>query len=348
MDKKGIKSKLRPLRKIATALQGAILFRFSNLVISLLKPNLILTYDNAVKPDGVGAQVQRILALRSMASNLGLNYFHTEIDSVAVHPLDPYQTQPELKDFVTELNRTFNIESTVDLDLSKIKDISIRSLTFTNLIVLTLKSVVYKEAILIRCLEPYAVCDHDSNIYKGVREFLPNFKPIEQTAFTLGIHYRRGVGGMAVQQGESVSRELKPQYLIGIANKLTQSRLPSETKIRLYTDAPKDDLQYAPPKVQADLWSNSPRFEQGIMSVIGADPDILFNDLLVTPQVIRGGDPLVAIRELAGLNALIMSRSSFSYLGAILNNRGKIYFPKSFWHRPMAGWEVVSEGLTND
>ena len=153
---------------------------------------------------------------------------------------------------------------------------------------------------------------------------------------------------MAVQQGESISRELKPKYLIGIANRLTQTRLPSETKIRLYTDAPKEDLQYAPPKAQTNLWSNSPRFEQGVMSVVGANPDVLFKDLLVAPKVIRGGDPLVAIRELAGLDALIMSRSSFSYLGAILNNRGKIYFPKSFWHRPMAGWEVVSEGLTND
>ena len=348
MDLKIIKGKLRSLRKSATALRGRILYRLSHLVVGLLKPNLILTYDNAGKPDGVGAQVQRILALRSMASNLGLNYLHTGIHSVAVHPLDPYQSESELNDFVSELNRVFFIESTVNLDLPKTRDISVRSLTFTNLFTNILKSVVRREAILIRCLEPYAVCDCDPNIYGGVRDFLPNFKPIKQASFTLGIHYRRGVGGMAVQQGESISRELKPQYLIAIANELTQSRLPSETKIHLYTDAPKEDLQYVPPKVQANLWKNSPRFEEGTMSVIGAELEILFKELSVAPKVIRGGDPLLALRELAGLDALIMSRSSFSYLGAILNNRGKIYFPKSFWHRPMAGWEVVNESLAND
>ncbi len=343
-----IRFKLRPLRKIATELRGKIVFRFSRLVIDVLKPDLILTYDNAGKPDGIGAQVQRILALRSMASNLRLNYQHTGIHSVAVHPLDPYQSQSELTDFVNELNRVFYIESTVNLDLSNARNVLVRSLTFTNLFANILKSIVRKETVLIRCLEPYAVCDHDPNIYRGVREFLPNFKPVEPATFTLGIHYRRGVGGMAVQQGESVSRELKPQYLIAIANKVVQSRLPSATNIHIYTDAPKEDLQYTPPIVQANLWSNSPRFEEGIMSVIGADPDELFKELSVAPRVIRGGDPLLAIRELAGLDALIMSRSSFSYLGAILNNHGKIYFPKSFWHKPMAGWEVVNETLANE
>lgn len=338
---------LRPLRKIQNSIRGVILFRFSKLIIRMLRPNLILTYDNSTKPDGVGAQIQRILAIRSMAQNLGLGYLHTGIHSVAVHPLDPYQSQSELVGFVKNLNHVFYIESTAELNVSTLNELEVRSLTFVILFRNIFKSVIQKRTVLVRCLEPYGVSDHDPNIYLGIRDFLPHFKPISHDTFTLGIHYRRGVGGMAVQNGESISRELNPNYFITIANRIAAERLPSTTSIQLYTDAPKNDLEFLPPADQSELWKNSPRFENGVMSVLGANPEILFDKLLVAPVIVRGGDPLQVIRELAGLDVLIMSRSSFSYVGAVLNDRGKIYFPKSFWHSPMIGWKVVNEGGIN-
>ncbi len=339
-----VRSKLRPIRRKQTHIRGAVLLRFIHVAIRILRPKLILTYDNSTKPDGVGAQIQRVLAIRSLTHNLGLGYLHTGIDSVAVHPLDPYQSQAELDNFVKELNFVFDIESTVTLDSSTAKESKVRSLTFTTLLANVMKSFFQKKTILLRCLEPYAVSDLDPRIYVGIRGFLPNFEPINHDVFTLGIHYRRGVGGMAVQKGESISRELNPNYFTEIANRVLKDRLPATTKILLYTDAPKNDLEFLPPPGQSDLWKNSPRFENGVMSVLGADPEILFTALDTAPKVIQGGNPLQAIRELAGLDILIMSRSSFSYIGAILNTCGKIYFPKSFWHTPMIGWEVVSEG----
>jgi hypothetical protein len=279
-----------------------------------------------------------------MAQNLGLGYLHTGIHSVAVHPLDPYQSQSELADFVNELNHVFYIESTPKLNVSTLKERDVRSLTFIILFRNIFKSMIRKEAVLVRCLEPYGVSDHDPNLYVGIRQLLPYFQPISHGTFTVGIHYRRGVGGMAVQNGESVSRELNPDFFINIANRIAAERLPSTTSIQLYTDAPKNDLEFLPPADQSELWENSPRFQNGVMSVLGANPEMLFDKLLVSPKIVRGGDPLQAIRELAGLDVLIMSRSSFSYVGAILNEGGKIYFPKSFWHSPMTGWEVVNEG----
>lgn len=339
-----VRGKLRPIRRMQNQIRGAILFRFILVAIRILRPKLILTYDNSTKPDGVGAQIQRVLAIRSLTHNLGLGYLHTGIDSVAVHPLDPYQSQAELDDFLKELNFVFDIESTVSLDSSVAKESKVRSLTFTALLVNVMNSFVQKKTILLKCLEPYTVSDLDPRIYVGIRDFLPNFEPINHDVFTLGIHYRRGVGGMAVQKGESISRELNANYFTEIANKVSRDRLPATTKILLYTDAPKNDLEFLPPPGQSDLWMNSPRFENGVMSVLGADPEILFSSLDTAPKVIQGGNPLQAIRELAGSDVLIMSRSSFSYIAAILNTRGQIYFPKSFWHTPMIGWKVVSEG----
>jgi len=37
-----------------------------------------------------------------------------------------------------------------------------------------------------------------------------------------------------------------------------------------------------------------------------------------------------------------MSRSSVSYVGALLNSEGKIYYPPDFWHNPLKKWVKIS------
>ena len=56
-----------------------------------------------------------------------------------------------------------------------------------------------------------------------------------------------------------------------------------------------------------------------------------------------GGDPLDVIKSLASADHLILSRSSFGYVAAILNPKGQVYFPSQFWHVPMKGWQIIRE-----
>ena len=53
-----------------------------------------------------------------------------------------------------------------------------------------------------------------------------------------------------------------------------------------------------------------------------------------------GGNPLTAIKFMSESDYLIMGRSSLSYVAAILNKEGVIYYPPKFWHPPMSHWKI--------
>jgi len=74
------------------------------------------------------------------------------------------------------------------------------------------------------------------------------------------------------------------------------------------------------------------------MTIQPLDFDYLTRKFNVHVEVIRGGNPLVAIEVMAKSDYLLMGKSSLSYVGALLNKSGKVYSPRDFWHKPLPGW----------
>lgn len=324
-------------------LRGAILFRILRNLCVVLKPKITLTYLNTAKADGIGAQVQRILAIASLSKNLNLGYVHTGIASVAVHPLDPYQSESELKAFLIELNHLFYLDSTVNKSEIHQIELSAKTLNFPGLFRIILKSATTRKRALIRIVEPYGISEHDPFKFQDISELLPNFTPILEPSNNFVIHYRRGVGGLSVQKGEKISREVESKFFSRLATEIFSKNVAAIKNFTIFTDAPSDNLEYTPPTDQGDLWENSSKFENGVMSISGLDMKEIFQNFPVEPDIHYGGDPLAAIRVMAGADFLIMSRSSFSYLSAALNKNGIIYFPSKFWHKPLKSWNIVEE-----
>jgi hypothetical protein len=54
------------------------------------------------------------------------------------------------------------------------------------------------------------------------------------------------------------------------------------------------------------------------------------------------GDPLDALQDMISSDILVMSKSSFSYVAALIHQGLIIYDP--FWHRPMSHWHVMETG----
>jgi hypothetical protein len=54
------------------------------------------------------------------------------------------------------------------------------------------------------------------------------------------------------------------------------------------------------------------------------------------------GDPLDALQSMISSDILVMSKSSFSYVAALINQGSVIYEP--FWHRPMSHWHLMESG----
>ena len=51
------------------------------------------------------------------------------------------------------------------------------------------------------------------------------------------------------------------------------------------------------------------------------------------------GDPLDALQNMISSDILVMSKSSFSYVAALMHQGSVIYEP--FWHRPMGHWHTI-------
>lgn len=322
---------------------GSIMFILLKSFCTLLKPSIVLTYSNTLKPDGVGAQLQRLLALRSLCEGLDLGYKHTEIASVAIHPLDSYQSLEEMEYFVSELNHEFFMrDRKFDATLETV-EIRASVLKFKVLWAQAIRSVLLKKQIVIHCVEPYSVAECDPKIYSKTLEYLPNFIPLQRTARTLAIHYRRGVGGFSVQIGEKLPREISSKYFTSVVREIIHTSTESHFRLLIFTDAPSSDITFKPPANQLDLWKNSQRFSEGEMQVVGLDLEEIFRDVTSSTEVVYGGNPLQVIKRLASMDHLVLSRSSFGYVAAILNTEGNIYFPSGFWHIPKKGWNVIKE-----
>lgn len=338
-----LKRSLRALRRKIRKFRGAMLFRVLKWSCILLKPKIGLTYLNSSKADGVGAQIQRILAIRSLSNNLHLGYLHTEISSLAIHPLDSYQNIEEMKVFLLKLNNEFWMQSTEDFLIENLRERQTKTITFSLLFISILRAKFSRKKTLLRLVEPYPVSEHDPDLYQGIRKFLPNFVSPLKTGASVAVHYRRGVGGFAIQRGEGISRELAGNYFALLAKEIIDINQNPDLKLQIFTDSPIEDVVFTPPKVQSDLWTNSPSFSEGDMHVLGLNVQDYFKDISVDFEIFYGGDPLEVIKSLSAADHLILSRSSFGYVAAILNDGGKVYFPSQFWHTPMKGWRVINE-----
>lgn len=320
------------------------IFSMTKFLCKTSKPRIFLSYESEGKPDGVGAQIQRILAIRSLCCNLSLGYVHTGIKSVAVHPLDPYQSPGELEEFLIRLNTLFFMTDSEVVKDESSRSIMVRNLSFRILLKYMFISFVTGKTFKISCVEPYPVSEYDPLKYKNILNFLPNFPSRTIGSRKIAIHYRRGVGGFAVQAGEKISRELEGNYFRNLLKEIVKPLVHlGNTEIKVFTDSPSYDLSYSPPTNQHHLWVNSPKFESGIMNVQGMQLGDLFSDSDLPVSIIYGGDPLDAIIQMSSSDYLLMSRSSFSYVAALLNKSGQVFFPKSFWHGAKPGWKVIDE-----
>ena len=183
-------------------------------ILRMLTRNLVFSNDVSSKQDGVGAQIQRMLAVASLAHYLRIPFQQSEIKEIAIHPLDPYQSEKEYLLFLTRLNHLVQIDGKCNFNIYRsINHIS--EISMTNLIILGLKSTIIRKYICLNVVSPYVLSDHIPDSYLKIRKSLSNFysnQQIHNTETTIVIHYRHGVGGKAVYPGQRLARELDEAY----------------------------------------------------------------------------------------------------------------------------------------
>lgn len=335
--RKQIRRQLNIIRTISRSLTIKL---FSPLFRKISK-RLYLSYDAESVADGVGAQVQRVIATAGLASYFNTNYEHSLIQDITTHPMDSFQEPSQRFDFVRRLNShiiptIYCTKSPANCEVSRIPVLKL------NVFLLKiLKTFLLRRNLLILTTEVYAIVDSCPEIYKFHRKFLDidfGSKIHPSPSSEVCLHYRRGVGGMALYHNQIIPRELSlDYYLLGLQQLI---RVETFSNLKILTDSPLSDMVYEINEDQITLWEKTPGFFDGALYIKGMDLNVAFQKLNLELEVIVGGDPIASLGILQNAKTLIMSKSSFSYVAALLNTDGQIYFPTDFWHPKLKHWKT--------
>jgi len=294
----------------------------------LSRPRLAVTYANDRMQDGAGAQLQRIYGIYALSRELGIPYVHTPLEEIGYHGLMALQDNAPSSDLLPECNRVFDIPSDIELPeamvVHEMQDADIGAIE-------ALRDAAGDDPSfhLVRICLPYPLTEHDPETYRHVKAISP-FPYRRSKVFRLAIHVRRGEQ-IALKSG----RMLPNEYYISCALKFQDvlRRLDIPFVCELYTEVATKTFQVTPRHHGIDeRISANMTYEPGLSRVEEFD---------VLPNVERfiNTDPIETLGRMATADALIMSRSSFSFVAAILSEQCiVIYHP--FWHNAMNEWLV--------
>ena len=298
--------------------------------------NLCLGYKTLDKFDGLGAQLQRVLAVRGLSKYLNIKNCQPRIDGIATHPLDGLQNPQKYEAFLNRVN--YLIEEEKPECFSSC--VMIDDLTTGKFLrYIWLASRGHKIKLLIT--HPYRLVDSRSVIYamsidarfkEKVRLLFPN-----NVLYDISYHHRHGTGNFALQPGQKTSREVDLKHIIPLLTSLSK-KSPTHT-LHVFTDAPENEIIYKVLTKDITAW-------KGLSSITGEEMKVssqnfrYLENAHLKLQILRGGDPLESLIKLSNSNTLILSRSSFGFVAAIIAGHSNVYLPKDFWHPRLPDWKV--------
>lgn len=299
-----------------------------------------LTYDNTASFDGTGAQIQRILGVYAICKRFNIPYIHSGITELIITPLDPFQTKLEHQQYLERVNQYFDFPADQgaggDRTMSKLQTLT-KSKLF-EMRVANKFNLGKKE--LIAIANPFKILNRMPNIYALAAENLKHLDT-KTNDKKIVLHYRRGSNTMDILPGESAPRGISNDWYLRTLRKYVAIYQESgiDFTVEIYTDMPKSSFTYIPREFQSHLWSYEPRFKDGVIEILGEDiKSTVFAEFGDKLTVHHGGDPLQGLIDMSEADILITSRSSYSYVGGLLNLSGKIIIPPGFWHSKLKTW----------
>jgi hypothetical protein len=291
-------------------------------------PRLAVTYANDRMQDGAGAQLQRIYGVYALSRALGVPYVHTPLAHIGYHGLLALQENAPSDGLLEEYNHVFHIPSDIALPAT----VAVDEMQDADVPAIERLRDTVGDFHLVRICLPYPLTEADPEAYRCVRAISP-FTYRRTSVFRLAIHVRRGE-----QLALRSHRMLPNGYYIACALRVQETlrRLGIPFVCELYTEAATETFEVTPQHHGiSGRTSETMTYHPGMTRL--EEFDALAN---VEPHV--NLHPIETLGRMATADALIMSRSSFSFVAAILSNRCiVIYHP--FWHNAMREWLIADE-----
>ncbi len=282
---------------------------------------LYLTYNNQIHKDGAGSQLQRILSIYTIAKYYEIGYLHSpilkttytyenETDNEKYRSMFSY-----VEDHVDEFNAMFAIPSdTIEGPISAIYNASV--LTKETLREIIQNENVDKKNIVLACTYGGEMDKNPDLHYMKV-----NYPWIEKklnSVLKVAIHIRKGDLSLL-----SPERVISDEYYMGVIHNLhvlfSNTNKPHE--FHIYSDGYFDK-------------------EKGSVSMDKSN----YQHFAIVPNVHFhiGTHPVQSIVEMTNSDVLVLSNSCFSYVPAILKQKG-VVLGKPGAHSMSPQWIVVND-----
>ncbi len=288
---------------------------------------IALTYANDKNMDGAGSQLQRMYGIYALSRYLNVPYVHSPLKEIGYQGLAALEKNVSSPDLRDRYNRVFTIPSDIELPEDTISKY-MSSPTVAELEQLKNEAEKENTFYLVKILYPFAITDKNPEIYRCLKAICP-FQSAHSNIFRIAIHVRRGEEFVVDSQ-----RMLPNSYYVAATMRIVEAlkKLGIPFVCELYTEVPSKAFVVTPQ-------------QRGINARIPhafiIDPKMnRIEDFDVIPNLHKciNLDPIESLKGMATADALIISRSSFSYLAALFSKGIVIYFP--FWHQPLKEWLV--------
>jgi hypothetical protein len=295
-------------------------------------PCVALTYDNVKHTDGAGAQLLRIYGIYAAARMLGLPYIHTPLHLLNHQGLERLAAGSPDLEMVHKYNEVYTIASDIDLgDAYDIVELHSPSAGFET--ELLAESQRRGRPILTRLTWPFRMTDVFPEAYAACHEVSPfRDRPKRNIGDKLrvAIHMRRGDVRL-LEPDRLLPNEYYVRIALGISRELEERGIPYD--IELHTEVPKEDFV-----IQPGAWGTY-RVEQPV--VISSRDDSL-EDFDVIPNLVRcyNEPAMLTLEKLCTADMVVLSKSAFGYLAALLNVDCLVFYPR-FFHSPRASWIIT-------
>jgi hypothetical protein len=308
--------------------------------LTLEKRTVALTYDADENEDGTGAQIQRILGIYAVCQKFGLDYLHTPVKNLLVFPLDSFDHPDAVQTYLCRLNDYFSLPSDSTNQFDKVLKRTVVTPRYLRKLKF-LKFFWRSRRVLVQVSNVSFIIDKDPNVLvSAVSDLRQIVDRHGRDKLLIALHIRGTVQEELVITGEVEPRSLPIQYYKDkLREILALIAYDAGYAVKVYTDIPKESMSFEPRPGDIGTWKKSGHdISEGKIRVDGSNLEQAFQEFGTNIEFVYGGDPLDTLIQMSNADYFVMSRSSYSYLAGILNQKGVVFHPPGFWHSPLSNW----------
>ena len=312
-----------------------------------------IKFNADLHTDGLGAQLQRQVATFCLARYLKVNFLPSEIRSLDFNPGDGITDKETQDELLALVNTKLNLGKNRNHNPGEIRNIKFAKAPtkLWKLKVWFAVMKIYKSLsrtnITFILDDPYLYVNQNVNLYKKSKYFdfeLDNPFSDKSKTFNVAIHIPR-----AKVSPTSLPERYQPTiWYVNTLDRCLEYIGVERRFVNLYihTDAPVAPTDWkhsdkSSPESQ-EYWRRAGIVdENGRMKLNFEDFLSSFSGFL-SIEIIRDVSPIAAWANISHCDVFILGKSSFSFMGALLNRRGIRISPR-FFIKPPSNWILSSD-----